>query len=183
MAKVSGPLMSLTASGGFASAMVYQSWKGRPTVRQLVIPANPQTADQQTARNYVRVTGAQQRWVNLSTMKGPARLITDRQLWIDNSPATFAWNGYLTDRVIGPDAQTIFDSDAAFALLTPTEKSAWSTSATALTPPILDVVQVGPFGVVGTPKSRGNVWYNYQSGLFAAGLAVAPGTAPPVYTA
>ena len=38
MAKVSGPLMSVSASGAFASSMVFATWKGRAYVRQLVVP-------------------------------------------------------------------------------------------------------------------------------------------------
>ncbi len=46
MAKVTGPLMSMTASGKIADTLVFFSWKGIATVRQWIIPANPQSADQ-----------------------------------------------------------------------------------------------------------------------------------------
>lgn len=46
MAVVSGPLMSLGASGKLGGAIVFSSWKGRPVVRQLVTPSNPQSAKQ-----------------------------------------------------------------------------------------------------------------------------------------
>jgi len=46
MAKVTGPLMSLTASGKLADTVVYFSWKGVASVRKFVVPANPQAADQ-----------------------------------------------------------------------------------------------------------------------------------------
>src|SRR4030042_2546649 len=46
MAKVTGPLMSMTASGKLADTLVFFSWKGIATVRQWLIPANPQSADQ-----------------------------------------------------------------------------------------------------------------------------------------
>lgn len=44
MARVSGPLMSVGASGTFAKTLTYATWKGRAYVRQRVIPANPKTA-------------------------------------------------------------------------------------------------------------------------------------------
>ncbi len=50
MAKVNGPFMSLSASGQFAKTLVASIWKGRPYMRQLVIPANPRTAGQQNVR-------------------------------------------------------------------------------------------------------------------------------------
>ncbi len=51
MAKPTGPLLSLGASGTLAKTMVFSKWKGRPYVRRHVIPANPQTAAQTLTRN------------------------------------------------------------------------------------------------------------------------------------
>lgn len=52
MAKLTAPLFSLKASGKLANTLVYMSWKGIEDVRQYVIPANPNTAKQQTQRGY-----------------------------------------------------------------------------------------------------------------------------------
>lgn len=54
MAKVKGPLFSLDARGQIAKSLVYLGWKGLKTVRQYVIPANPQTEDQQEQRGYFK---------------------------------------------------------------------------------------------------------------------------------
>ena len=51
MAKVTGPLLSLGAGGSIAKTQVYSKWRGVPYVRQHVIPANPDTTDQQLTRN------------------------------------------------------------------------------------------------------------------------------------
>jgi hypothetical protein len=48
MAKVNGPLFSLTASGKIGTAVVYDP---RGYVRKFVIPANPQSVDQMLVRN------------------------------------------------------------------------------------------------------------------------------------
>lgn len=50
MAKVKGPLFSLSASGQIAKTLVFMSWKGIADVRKYVIPANPNTAGQQAQR-------------------------------------------------------------------------------------------------------------------------------------
>lgn len=50
MAKVTGPLLSLGASGTIADTQTYAAWKGIPYVRRHVIPSNPNTADQQLTR-------------------------------------------------------------------------------------------------------------------------------------
>jgi hypothetical protein len=60
MAKLTGPLFSLTASGSLASTLVYNSWRGQARVRELVIPHNPQTVDQTTVRG--QFTMAVTRW-------------------------------------------------------------------------------------------------------------------------
>ena len=46
MVKVTGPMMSLGASGALAGAVVFSTWKGRPYVRELVKPANPRSGGQ-----------------------------------------------------------------------------------------------------------------------------------------
>lgn len=50
MAKVTGPLLSLDASGSIASTMVFSRWKGINYVRQRVIPTYTNTALQITVR-------------------------------------------------------------------------------------------------------------------------------------
>ena len=51
MTKLTGPLLSLGASGTIGDTITYSSWKGIDYARQRVIPANPNTAEQQITRN------------------------------------------------------------------------------------------------------------------------------------
>lgn len=50
MAKVTGPFMSIDASGTFANILTASKWKGRPYMRQRVDPSNPSTAGQIAVR-------------------------------------------------------------------------------------------------------------------------------------
>lgn len=50
MAKVKSPLMGISASGQLGKTIVFFSWKGINCVRSHVVPANPNTTDQQGAR-------------------------------------------------------------------------------------------------------------------------------------
>jgi hypothetical protein len=50
MAKVTGPLYSMTASGKIADAMVFFGWKGIAVVRQWLIPLNRESAGQGDVR-------------------------------------------------------------------------------------------------------------------------------------
>lgn len=51
MAKPSGPLLSLGASGSLAKTLVFSKWKGRPYIRQHVVPGNPQSTAQTLTRD------------------------------------------------------------------------------------------------------------------------------------
>jgi len=53
MAKLKGPLFSLSADGAIAKTLVYFGWKGLKVVRQYVVPANPKTTAQTTQRGYL----------------------------------------------------------------------------------------------------------------------------------
>lgn len=54
MAKTRAPLLSFGAAGQIGKTQVYASWRGVPYARQLVKPANPQTAGQTLTRNVFR---------------------------------------------------------------------------------------------------------------------------------
>lgn len=54
MAKVTGPLLSLDASGSVASTMTFSRWKGVNYVRQRVIPTYSNTTTQALIRALVR---------------------------------------------------------------------------------------------------------------------------------
>lgn len=54
MAKLTGPLMSLGASGTIADTLTYGNWKGIAYARTRVIPANPNSTSQQQTRDVFR---------------------------------------------------------------------------------------------------------------------------------
>ena len=56
MAKVTGPLYSVSASGTVGKAFTFGQWKGRQWVRSWFKPANPNTSAQQVVR--ARMTAA-----------------------------------------------------------------------------------------------------------------------------
>lgn len=64
MALVTGPLLSLDASGSVAGSLVFAKWKGRPYVRQLVTPSNPKSANQRATRAMFKFLA--QAWAGLS---------------------------------------------------------------------------------------------------------------------
>ena len=181
MAKVSGPLMSMDASGKFGGAIVFSKWKGRNVVRQLVVPANPNSAGQELARNRTRVTGAIQGWVNTSVLKAPTQTVTDKVRIKAVTPGGFAWNGFLTQTIIGSGGLTYTAAKAGYTALTAPQKEAWVDAASVLAPVISEVYQTVEGGTAGTPITAGEVFFIYQYGLSLLGLADVPGAVPPTY--
>lgn len=181
-AKVTGPLFSVEASGGYAGVIVFAKWKGRQYVRQLVIPSNPHTTGQEDARNAMRVSGEGQSFCNVNVQVHEDLTLNDKLEIQAIVPSGFAWNGFLVDNMIGSGAVNMTASDAIWAALAGGEQDDWDTAADALTAPILAVAQTVAGGGAGTPKSSGNVFLNYDYGLFAMGLVAIPVAVPPVYT-
>ena len=65
MAKVTGPLLSLDASGSVASTIVFSRWKGVQYARQRVVPTYRRTNDQAAIRDLIK--DASQAWRNEDT--------------------------------------------------------------------------------------------------------------------
>lgn len=172
----------MDARGKFANTLVFSGWKGRPTVRQLVTPSNPQTSGQIDARNMVRVGGAAQRFANLATTHGGGRSVTDKAALIAVAPSGQAWNGNLVKTMIGAGGVNYAAAETAYALLSSGNKTTWDTAAAALTPAIPAVAQSVAGGGSGTALTAGHVFFIYEYTLYLLGITTAPvaGT-PPTY--
>jgi hypothetical protein len=109
MAKVTMPLMSGTASGKFAKALVFFGWKGTAVVRQLVTPSNPQTGGQGDMRLALGAAGKACKVIaEGSDFIGFARAVTPGgQTWISNL-VNYIVKTFLT--VGGHPAPATFDS-------------------------------------------------------------------------
>ena len=182
MAKVTGPLFSMDARNAFGGALVFSAWKGRNVVRQLVTPANPRSAGQEEARNRVRLCGAIQKHINQDTQILSGETMVDKVRIQAVTPAGYAWNGFLTDTLIGAGGLVYDAGMAAWGLLTAPEKTAWDVAAAALAVPYAAAVyQTVAGGTAGTPLTVGNAFYMQMYGLSQMGLATAPTGAPPTY--
>lgn len=176
MAKVNGPLMSMDATGSFAGTLVFQHWKGRNTVRQLVKPSNPKTSGQLVARNAMIAAAAICSVINQTTDKHSALAVRDETALRNAAPSGQSWNGFFTKELIGP-GQAKFD--AATTAWAGVSQAGWETAAAALDVPYTDKSkQVAPLA---SPDefSHGELFFRHVYGLYTAGiLATAPTTAP-----
>lgn len=97
MAKTTAPLFSFDARGKLAGALVYSGWKGIKTVRQYVIPANPNTSGQQFQRNFMSEAVTDWHFVGLTA---------------DDLAAWRRWAATLSSPMSGFNAFVRFELDA-----------------------------------------------------------------------
>lgn len=181
MAKVTGGLFSMEASGKFGGALVFGKWKGQQTVRQLVTPSNPKTAAQASNRNAVRVFGKIQKFIRTNTKIRTGQTKTDLALIKARAPSEQAWNGYLVASGIGPTGANYAATNTTYAALPAAQKTAWDTAAAALTPAITAVVQKGAGDAATPAMPAGQVFFQLVAALAIIGISAAPGAVPPTY--
>ena len=150
MAKVTGPLFSVSATGKVADTLVFFGWKGSSVVRQWLKPANPQSAGQGDVRivlgglgracGKVVADGAfHTKLKNLGVIpsdqtKQSYLVKYIRDTYLGGSGATMTGN-YIAQLALitghtaytsfdaGADALTLIDYDVSYASVAPFEKS------------------------------------------------------------
>jgi hypothetical protein len=180
MAKTTGPLFSLTASGTVGNTITYSNWKGRSYVRRRVIPLNPQTADMAAVRNAMRAVAVATANANVQTLKRTPPATVDKVAIALITPDGLAWNNFLAASMLGTNLDNYLAAQAHWAVHS-ADQAAWNGAAQALTPAMQPAPQVAAFGVAATPLSDGNVFWVYCWGLFVMGLMVQPTSAQPTY--
>lgn len=127
MAKVSAPFLSLDASGTVASTLTASKWKGRNYMRLRIIPANPQTADQQEVRSILgtlakSVTAVLTSYVDAAFVGSPFF-----QAARDGAPSGQSWVSWYQKTMYSLFAARV----TAYAALSGTIKGYYDASATA----------------------------------------------------
>ncbi len=130
MARLTGPFMSVSASGTFAKTLTASIWKGQPYMRLRVIPINRNTTGQKTVRSVLGTLAKAVRAV-LTLKQDTPVTGTGSQFFIDAvgvAPAGQSWISYL---------QKVSNSEFAgnvtsFGVLDSTHKGYWTTTADLL---------------------------------------------------
>jgi len=94
MAKVTGPLMSMSASGKLADSIVFFGWKGVNVVRQWLKPANPQSAAQGNQRTMMAGVGRAVGEIM------PEKTIADQLIALDLIPAGQTKQSFLVKYIL-----------------------------------------------------------------------------------
>jgi hypothetical protein len=116
MAKVNGPLMSMTASGKFGDSIVYDR---RGIARKYVIPSNPQTDNQMLVRNKL---GDIQRSLKL------LGVVLRTELKAGFGPR---WNSDIVGELTKNDAAALTAYIAEYDAFDAGQKTAWDTADTS----------------------------------------------------
>lgn len=92
MARSTGPLFSLDASGSIGGAITFSKWKGRNYVRRRVIPSNPKSGGQVGRRAMMKFIA--QEWTNIDP--------GDQATWqtIANELNASLFNGYIKQNML-----------------------------------------------------------------------------------
>lgn len=182
MARVTGPLMSMEASGTIGKTLTFANWVGRQYVRRWTRPANPQTADQMTHRNAYSIMGVGVSWANKNLQVNSSTTKTDEAAFRDKTPSGMRWNGYIQKVMTGSNGAGAAAAETAWDTLA-TNQASWETAALALTPPVGTAPQYAAGGAAATAATAGQVLFYLNYALYLIGeRATAPDATPPTYT-
>lgn len=124
MAKVTGPLLSLSAKGSVGKALVFfeiPHLVGQTAVRQWIAPMNPKSADQGDIRLYLSAAG---RGVKRIEKGSPAH-----EAIVAKTPIGQLWNSYLVRNIIGDSGANISAALTEFENLSSETKASWNDAA------------------------------------------------------
>lgn len=180
MARVTGPLMSMEASGTIGQTLTFANWVGRQYVRRWTRPANPQTAGQMVQRNAFSVIGVGVSQASKCLQVNSDTTKTDEQAFRDKAPSGMRWNGYIQKALTGSGAAGYNAAKAAWNALS--DQSQWETTAGGLNPPVPSAPQYQAGGASATAATPGEVLFIMNYGLYLIGArTTAPDSTPPVY--
>jgi len=151
MAKLVGPLFSQEARGQFGKSVVFRRRKGQNIASSYVIPANPDSAGQRQARDYVRVTSAIVKSVNLLTATPAGENQTAKSFLTTLATGALIWSNVLTNYIQGTSNSVISADFATYNGLGNSLQSQWNTAALA-----------APYNMAAISGTSGN---NYPAGF------------------
>ena len=181
MARVTGPLMSMEASGTIGKSLTFANWVGRQYVRRWTRPSNPQTSSQMEQRNVFSIIGVGVSWANKCLQINSSTTKTDEAAFRKKTPSGMRWNGYIQKVLAGSSAAGYQTAKLAWDTLA--SKTAWETAARGLTPPVQSAPQYKEGGASDAPATPGEVLFIMNYGLYLIGArSAAPTATPPTYT-
>lgn len=181
MARVTGPLMSMEASGTIGKSLTFANWVGRQYVRRWTRPSNPQTQDQMNQRNAFSIIGVGVSQANKCLQINTSTNKTDEVAFREKTPSGMRWNGYIQKVLTGSGAAGYKAARLAWNALA--SNTAWETTASGLTPPVQSAPQYQEGGASDVAATPGEVLFIMNYGLYLIGArSAAPTATPPTYS-
>lgn len=181
MARVTGPLMSMEASGTIGKTLTFANWVGRQYVRRWTRPANPQTQGQMDQRNAFSVIGVGVSQANKCSQVNSSTHKTDERSFRDKTPSGMRWNGYIQKVLTGSGAAGYRAAKLAWNALG--GGALWEVAASGLTPPMQSAPQYLEGGASNVAATPGEVLFIMNYGLYLIGASSsAPTATPPTYS-
>lgn len=152
MAKVTGPFLSLTASGSMGGALTASMWRGIQTMRIKSNPSNPKTLTQMSTRAAFAAGGK----ITKKTDR-----VGDVCVYLKSkTPSQQSWASYFTSEVLGTNLVNFDAAKAAYALVgNAAIKAIFDDAATQA-----GIESVDLDGTANTQISAGNVlWAAYAA--------------------
>lgn len=155
MAQVTGPLMSLDASGSVGGAITFSKWKGRNYVRRRIVPTNPKSGAQVGRRAMMKFLS--QGWNALSDAKKASWQTLADQITASTFNAYIRYNLKLWHNFLSPTddsshAEMNTPSDNALTAAAWEENRIKLSLAGAALAEAWGIVVFGKLGAVVTPS-------------------------------
>ena len=182
MPVVTLPLCSMDAVGTIARRHTFYPKAGKTILRQRVIPANPSSPEQVTARAVHSLTTHLIRWAVATSMTSDSQSLTDRKRLQAITPMASRWVNLIYSKALQDSQANVRGALLQWSLMAPADAAAWDAAAVALTPAITGWTPATAPGATPPTFTAGELFFTWRYLLFLLRVAATPPTnTPPSY--
>ena len=182
MPVVTLPLCSMDAVGTIARRHTFYPKAGKTVLRQRVIPANPSSPEQVTARAVHSLTTHLIRWTVATTMTSDGQPLTDKQRLQAITPMARRWVNLIYSKALQDSQANRRGALLQWSLLPPADAAAWNAAAVALSPAITAWTPATAPGAPPPSFAAGELFFTWRYLLFLLRVVdTAPDNTPPTY--
>ena len=182
MPVVTLPLCSLDAVGTIARRHTFYPKAGKTILRQRVIPANPSSQDQVTARAVHSLCTHLIRWAVATTMASDGQPLTDKQRLQAITPMARRWVNLIYSKALQDSQANVRGALLQWSLMAPADAAAWDAAAAALSPAITAWTPATAPGAPPPSFAAGELFFTWRYLLFLLRVVdTAPDNTPPTY--
>ena len=183
MPVVTLPLCSLDAVGTIARRHTFYPKAGKTILRQRVIPANPSSQNQVTARAAHSLCTHLIRWAVATPMASDGSSATDKARIQAITPMASRWVNLIYSKALADSQANVRGALLQWSLLAPADAAAWEAAAVAMSPAITSWTPATAPGATPPTFTAGELFFTWRYLLFLLRVAATPPTnTPPTYS-